>query len=135
MSLSTNNNYDLADITNIMEQNCIINENDQLCIYLCGIPILKNPDAISCCVQYITYQIQQLLMVNEKIDINLYITEDIKIEMFKTIKIFFELFKKELPNKLNKCNVYTKAKYKGLASMLLNFADRETKSRMEILNL
>jgi hypothetical protein len=132
---STSSSYELADITNKMEANCTINEDNHLCINLCGIPVLKTSDSISCCVQYITYKIQQLLMFNEQIDINLYITDDIKMEMFKTIKIFFDLFKKELPNKLNKCKVYTKSKYKGLASMLLTFADRETKSRMEILNL
>jgi hypothetical protein len=127
--------YELADITNKMEANCTINEDNNLCINLCGIPVLKTSDAISCCMQYITYKIQQVLMFNDTIDINLYITEDIKMEMFKTIKIFFDLFKKELPNKLNKCKIYAKAKYKGIASMLLTFADRETKSRMEILNL
>ena len=126
---------ELTEITNKMEMNCTVNEYDHLCINLCGIPVLKTPDTISCCVQFITYKIQHLLMLKEQIDINLYIAEDIKIEMFKTIKIFFDIFKRELPNKLNKCKIYTKPKYKGLASMVLTFADRETKSRMEILDL
>jgi hypothetical protein len=134
-STSIASSYELANITNAMEQNCIINENNQLCIYFSGIPALKTQDTIACCIQHITYKIQHLLMLNDMIDIHLYITEDVKIEMFKTVKIFFDLFKKELPNKLNKLNIYTKAKYKGVASMLLTFADRETKSRMEIHNI
>lgn len=127
--------YELAEITNKMEQHCTVNSDNQLCIDLCNIPVLKNAEEVACGVQYITYKIHQLLMDQEKIDINLYINSDIKMEMFKTIKIFFDLFKEELPNKLNHCKIYTKAKYKGLATMFLTFADRETKSRMEILNL
>lgn len=127
--------YELSDITNKMEQYCTVNDNNQLCIDLCGIPVLKTAESVTCCVQYITYKIQQLLMDVDKMDINLYLRSDIKMEMFKTVKIFFDLFKKELPNKLNTCKIYTKAKYMGIATMLLTFADRETKSRMEILNL
>jgi hypothetical protein len=127
--------YTLTDITNAIEKTCIINENNQLCIYFREMPAMKTNDDIACCVQYITYKLQQLLMLNDMIDINLYITSDVQIETFKTVKIFFDLFKKELPNKLNKLNIYTKSKYKGVASMLLNFADRETKSRIEIHNI
>lgn len=125
----------LVDITNIMNQICVINTENQLSISLSQLPPLKTKEETAYCMQYILCKIQELLAVVERIDIDLYITEDIKIEMFKTIKLFFELFKRELPNKLNKCRVYTKAKYKGLAHMFLTFADKETKSRMEIVSL
>lgn len=125
----------LVDITTIMSQICVINTENHLSISLSQLPPLKTKEETSYCMQYILCKIQELLVVVERIDIDLYITEDIKMEMFKTIKLFFDLFKRELPNKLNKCRVYTKAKYKGLAHMFLTFADRETKARMEIVSL
>jgi hypothetical protein len=127
--------YELSNITNKMEQVCYINEEQQLCLLICDMPNLKTPDETACCVQFILYKLQILLSANERVDINLYVTKDIKMEMFKTIHLFFDIFKRELPNKLNKCKIYTKAKYKGIASVLLTFADRDTKSRMEILPL
>lgn len=122
-------------ITEQLGNSILINSDRALSIDLCAIPPIKTNEDTQYCIQYVLFQIQQLLIEKEKIDISLYITNDIKMEMFKTIKLFFGLFKKELPNKLNKCSIYTKAKYKGLAVMLLTFADRETKERMEILNL
>jgi hypothetical protein len=124
----------LLDITTAMNQICIINEDNQLSIHLCYLPKLKTNEEITYCTNYLLCKIQELLMIVEKIDINLYINEDIQVAMFQTIKMFFDLFKRELPNKLNKCRIFTKAKYKGLAHMLLTFADRDTKSRMEILS-
>jgi hypothetical protein len=117
-----------------MNEICVINEENQLEISLCHLPKLKTNEEIAYCTNYLLCKIHELLMVVEKIDVNLHITEDIQMSMFSTIKLFFDLFKRELPNKLNKCRIYTKAKYKGMAHMLLTFADRETKSRMEILS-
>lgn len=122
------------EITNTMNEICVINEENQLEISLCHLPKLKTNEEIAYCTNYLLCKIHELLMVVEKIDVNLHITEDIQMSMFSTIKLFFDLFKRELPNKLNKCRIYTKAKYKGMAHMLLTFADRETKSRMEILS-
>jgi hypothetical protein len=122
------------DITTTMNQICVINEENQLVISLCHLPKLRTNEEIAYCTNYLLFKIQELLMIVEKIDINLHITEDIQMAMFSTIKMFFDLFKRELPNKLNRCRIYTKAKYKGLAHMFLTFADRETKSRMEILS-
>lgn len=132
---SSSSDYELAEITNKMEHTCIINEKNELCLHLSNMPYLKNPEGVYCCVQFITYRLQQLLMLFDRVDINIYIAEDVKMEMLKTAKIFFDIFKKELPNKLNKCIIYTKSKYKGIASVLLTFADRDTKSRMEILSI
>ena len=125
----------LVEITTTMNQICVINAENQLSISLCHLPKLKTNEEIAYCTNYLLCKIQDLLVVVDKIDIDLHITEDIKMEMFKTIKMFFDLFKRELPNKLNKCRIYTKAKYKGLAYMFLTFADRETKSRMDILSI
>ena len=125
----------MSTITEQLGNAICINTERVLSIDLCSIPPIKTNEDTQYCIQYVLFLIQQLLMEQEKIDIILHITNDIKLEMFKTIKLFFGLFKKELPNKLNKCRIYTKAKYKGLAGMLLTFADRETKERMEILNL
>jgi hypothetical protein len=133
-SNATDTANNLANVTNKMEQSCTINEDNQLCINISDIPAIKTSEETACCIQFILYKIQLLLSSNERIDINLYLTKDIKMETFKTVPLFFEIFKKELPNKLNKCRIYTKAKYKGFASMLLSFADKETKSRMEILS-
>jgi hypothetical protein len=125
-----------VDLTTTMNQICVINpDNHHLSISLSHLPKLKTNEEISYCTNYMLCTIQDLLVLNERIDIDLYITEDIKMEMFQTIKMFFDLFKRELPNKLNKCRIHTKAKYKGLAHMFLTFADRETKSRMEILSI
>jgi hypothetical protein len=126
--------YDLSNITNKMEQVCTTNDNKEICITLCEMPLLKTKEETTCCIQFIMYKLQEVLSIKDRVDINIYITKDIKMEMFKTIHLFFDIFKRELPNKLNKCKIYTKAKYKGMASMLLTFADKETKSRMEILN-
>ena len=128
-------NTAMTTMTEQLGTSIFINTEGDLSIDLCSIPPIKTNEDTQYCVQYVLFQIQQLLIEKEKIDIILHITNDIKMEMFKTIKLFFGLFKKELPNKLNKCRIYTKAKYKGLAGMLLTFADRETKERMEILNL
>lgn len=128
-------NNNLLDITTAMNQICVTNPENQLSISLCHLPKLKTTEEIAYCTNYLLCKIQDLLMVVDQMDIHLYITEDIKMEMFKTIKLFFDLFKRELPNKLNKCRIYTKAKYKGLAHLFLTFADRDTKSRMEILSI
>ncbi len=125
----------LVNITTTMNQICVTNTENQLSISLSHLPKLQTNEEITFCMNYILCKIQDLLVVVERIDIDLHITEDIKLEMFPTIKLFFDLFKRELPNKLNKCRIYTKAKYKGLAHMFLTFADRETKSRMEILSI
>ncbi len=124
----------LIDLTTTMHQVCAINTENQLSIDLSHLPTLKTNEEIAFCMNYVLCKIQDVLMVVDRIDLNLHITEDIQMSMFSTIKMFFDLFKRELPNKLNKCRIYTKAKYKGLAHMLLTFADRDTKARMDILS-
>lgn len=125
----------LPDLTTTMAAICSINTENHLEIRLCHLPKLKHPDEIAFCKNYLLCQINELLMVVEKIDIDLYVTDDIQMDIFPTIKMFFNLFKRELPNKLNKCRLYTKAKYKGFAHLFLTFADRETKARMEIVGI
>lgn len=125
----------LVDMTTTMNQLCAINTENQLSIHLSRLPKLKTPEEIAFCMNYVLCKINELLVVVDKIEIDLYITEDIHMEMFPTIKLFFNLFKRELPNKLHKCRIYTKAKYKGFAHLFLTFADQETKARMEIVGI
>lgn len=134
-SIDMSTTCELTNITNKMEPACTVNENNELCIVISDMPVLKTQEETACCVQFVLYKLQYILSVKERVDINLYMSTDIKMEMFKTIHLFFDIFKRELPNKLNKCRIYTKAKYKGMASLLLTFADRDTKSRMEIISI
>lgn len=123
------------ELITAMNQLCTITPDHRLSIELTYLPPLRSHEEIAYCMNYVMCKIQELLVMKEKIDIDLYLTEELGMERIPTIKRFFDLFKRELPNKLNQFRLYTKSKYKGFAHLFLTFADRETKARMEIIGL
>jgi hypothetical protein len=120
------------DFDLILNAMCFVNMKQELCVNLDFISYV-NDENIANVIVFVFSQITTLLQSQPKIVINLYLNGDMQSAHMKYIGSFFELFKTKIPSdNLERMYIHTKTKYRAIASLLVNLADKKTRNLIVI---
>lgn len=123
------------DFDSILQSMCFVNMNREICINLDFISYINDKNIQNVIIWVLTC-IATSLNEKEKLIINLYIYNDIPSTHMKYIGVFVEMCKTKIPyDHLERLYMYTKSKYRAIASLLINFADKKTRELIEIKNI
>lgn len=123
------------DFDSILHSMCFVNINREISINLDFISYINDTNIQNVIIQVLTC-IATLLQEKEKLIINLYISNDIPSTHMKYVGVFVEMCKTKIPSEnLERLYMYTKSKYRAIASLLINFADKKTRELIEIKNI
>jgi len=120
------------DFDSILHSMCFVNMKREICINLDFMSYITDTNIQNVIIRVLTC-IASLLQEKEKLIINLYISNDIPSTHMKYVGVFVEMCKTKIPTEhLERLYMYTKTKYRVIASFLINFADKKTRELIEI---